>query len=401
MREELKQIENILSLIRQIHDMLRQQSPMDAQLKGDVLDGIRVTNLQFFRCQNIPVAEVDKGEDDNSIFCSQIEKWLSVLEEEIACRKKLVTKTEYDFHNLMQHIKMVSNEWLVEEAVHGLLDIRKKNEKVYQQIIAFHNRFSYFWGEIDIDKGILDLIRDHVFQLKEHFEDFIWLYHELADYRSKKVLYGIIHFWLTFDYDEKSTIKENNFDDYFDYDLFQCDENEVFVDVGAFNGDSALSYIENYGNYKSIYCYEITPDSFQKLEETLSGYENITLRNVGVGDENKTLYMQIAGTDDSCNKLSETGKMPVEIVRLDDDIKEPVTLIKMDIEGSELAALEGARRHIQEEMPKLAICTYHNNHHIWEIPRLIKEMNPQYKLYMRYNGSWNGAAVSEFVTFGL
>ena len=86
---------------------------------------------------------------------------------------------------------------------------------------------------------------------------------------------------------------------------------------------------------------------------------------------------------------------------LDEDISESVTFIKMDIEGSELDAIEGAVEHIRKDKPKLAICTYHNNHHIWEIPRRLKEINPDYKLYMRYNGGWDSFSVAEFVTFAI
>ena len=86
---------------------------------------------------------------------------------------------------------------------------------------------------------------------------------------------------------------------------------------------------------------------------------------------------------------------------LDEDITEPISFVKMDIEGSELDALIGAKRHITEEHPKLAVCTYHNNHHIWEVPRLMKACNPDYRLYMRYNGDLNAFLISEFVTFAL
>lgn len=401
MRKELKQIASIVELIGQINGILRQQNPMEEQMKEDMLAGIAETNMQVFGCAELPVASMDLEETDSSKFCSQADQWLSLMRMELDTRKTLTTKVDYDFHVFIQHVKMVSEEVLIAEGVKHLLDIRQASETMYQQIIAFHNRFSDFWGEIDLDKGKLDLLSDRAKQLKHHTEDFIWLYHELADYRSKKVLYGILHFWLTFDYDEKRLIKENNYDDYFDYDLFVCDSEEVFVDVGAFNGDSAKSFIDNYGSYKRIYCYEITETSCEKLQNTLAEYDDIVYRNVGVGDKNEMLHMQMAGTGDSCNRVSETEGTPVEIVRLDDDITEPVTFIKMDIEGSELAALEGAKGHIRKDKPKLAICTYHNNHHIWEIPRKIKEYNPDYKLFMRYNGSWDGIVVSEFVTFAV
>ncbi|MCH5267988.1 MAG: FkbM family methyltransferase [Lachnospiraceae bacterium] len=136
------------------------------------------------------------------------------------------------------------------------------------------------------------------------------------------------------------------------------------------------------------------------MQEKLEPFDDIVIRNAGVGSENTTMYMQTAEIG-STNRIGSDGKLPVEVVRLDDDIQEMVTFIKIDIEGSELEAIEGARNHIINDKSKLAICTYHNNHHIWEIPKLMRDLNPDYKLYIRYNGSWSGFAVSEYVTFGV
>ena len=57
----------------------------------------------------------------------------------------------------------------------------------------------------------------------------------------------------------------------------------------------------------------------------------------------------------------------------------------MDIEGSELAALRGARQCILENKPKLAVCLYHKPQDMWEIPLMIKEMLPEYKIYIRHH----------------
>ncbi|MDE6064362.1 MAG: FkbM family methyltransferase, partial [Lachnospiraceae bacterium] len=199
----------------------------------------------------------------------------------------------------------------------------------------------------------------------------------------------------------KNSIKENNFDDYYDFDILDCNEEECLVDLGAYNGDSVQSFIDNFGVYKRIYCYEMTASSMEQLQKRLEGFDNIVYREVAVGNLNGSVHMTDFGGQPSCNTVNAQGDKEIPMVKLDDDIREPVTFIKMDIEGSELEALEGAKRHIQEDKPKLAVCSYHNNHHIYEIPRLMRKYNPEYKLYMRYNGSLNSVLTSEFVTFAI
>ena len=48
-----------------------------------------------------------------------------------------------------------------------------------------------------------------------------------------------------------------------------------------------------------------------------------------------------------------------------------------------MAALEGARKSIQKYQPILAIAAYHSPEHLWEIPNLIKKIEPSYKIYLR------------------
>ena len=57
----------------------------------------------------------------------------------------------------------------------------------------------------------------------------------------------------------------------------------------------------------------------------------------------------------------------------------------MDIEGSEIPALLGARSIIQSDHPTLAISVYHRGDDLWEIPALLLEMNPGYRLYLRHH----------------
>ena len=76
----------------------------------------------------------------------------------------------------------------------------------------------------------------------------------------------------------------------------------------------------------------------------------------------------------------------MEAITIDTDIKEKITMIKMDIEGAEQRALMGAREHIKKDKPTLLISVYHNFEDLYKIPRMIMEMNNNYEFYLRYNG---------------
>ena len=100
------------------------------------------------------------------------------------------------------------------------------------------------------------------------------------------------------------------------------------------------------------------------------------------------------------NKIEEKGDTPVEIVTLDEDIEESISVIKMDIEGAEKAAINGAARHIKEDRPKLMISAYHKPEDIFEIPHLINDIRDDYQYYLRFNGH-NGIWPCDYVLFAV
>lgn len=270
--------------------------------------------------------------------------------------------------------------------------IRKNFDNVPDEIkincANFFNQFNY-WGILDMNNNNYEEIRLKQEELYNHINDFAWLYGHLKDYRSKKTLYSILNNWYRYDFKTTSETKEYMFDDYFDLDLVKCSNDEVIVDLGAYTGDTIVSYIKNYGinSYKKIYCYEITEDTFKELENNLKDYENIDLRLKGVSDEEG--YMSVSNNSQSysANTLTTDGEKNVEITTLDLDINEPISMIIADIEGFEKKAIEGAKNHIKNDHPKLLISVYHSNEDLWKIPKMIYEINNDYNFYLRYNSS--------------
>ena len=61
-----------------------------------------------------------------------------------------------------------------------------------------------------------------------------------------------------------------------------------------------------------------------------------------------------------------------------------ITFIKMDIEGAEYKALQGAEQIIRENKPNLAICLYHKPEDVFEIPQLILNYRPDYRFLVRH-----------------
>jgi FkbM family methyltransferase len=258
-----------------------------------------------------------------------------------------------------------------------------------------------FWGSIDPGKGDYTLIKNRADTLKDHAEDFVWLYRRLTDYRSKCVLYRLLDYWLLSAPEQLAQVREARFKPYFDLDLIRGSAQEVFVDLGGFVGDTVQAYIETYGSdcYKKIYTYEILERNLYKMRDNLKEYAGVEICARGVGEKACVMYLDNSkkAVDAAC--LGENGEQAIPVVALDEDIKEPITYLKMDIEGGEYAALKGAAEHIRTDKPKLAVSLYHSNDDLWRLPKLIDSIMPAYDFYLRYYGST--LIVADYVLYCL
>jgi FkbM family methyltransferase len=157
-------------------------------------------------------------------------------------------------------------------------------------------------------------------------------------------------------------------------------------DVGAYTGDTLKQLIAFYGKkIKKYYAFEPNFENFNCLLGAVDKWglrEKSTIYSVGLGDKKATLYFKEDGIG---SRVAFGGDITIDTVRLDDlDIAVDGKLcIKIDIEGFELEALNGAQETIRRYKPCLAICVYHKADDIFKIPEYIKTLNPDYKCIIR------------------
>jgi len=234
----------------------------------------------------------------------------------------------------------------------------------------------------------------------EHGKAISEVYDLLSDENSKKLFLNVLKFKKTGDI---SFLLDNNERDYLSFG-----DNEIFVDCGAYDGDTVLEFAENSDNYKHIYAIEPDPKNFAKLLKNTAHLQNITCfnlavhssssalpftassgRNSIVGDDgNRPAEQQAeysggspsAPTTHNNRKNSKTNVIPANSIDNILDSRE-ATYIKLDVEGNEHNAVLGTKQTIIKYKPKLQISTYHRTNDIFELPLLIKNIRSDYNVY--------------------
>jgi len=251
-------------------------------------------------------------------------------------------------------------------------------ESVIQNIERINKEHKVFAPDVPVaGDGIFT--RKYFEENKEKFEA---VYNQLADDESRRVYQNIINFKISgkIDYLSESTIADkssiyNN--------ILKLDKNETIVDMGAYDGDTIKEFTDFTGGcYRHIYALEPDEKNFKKLAKNTADMNCITLFNMGAWNKKDTLiFAKKAGRN---SKLSASGT-PVKVTDIDSLIDDKITLLKMDIEGAELKALEGCKSTIIKHRPKLYICAYHRNEDMFALPLKILEYNKNYKIYFRHS----------------
>lgn len=264
----------------------------------------------------------------------------------------------YDFDTKYQNVEYIDNyfDGLMQRGL--TCDYYEENVKAFEQ--------TYDWLEDELSKKV--------------FENYLSGHIELKNFPMQST-------W------NKELMKNQ----YFPQDIIHLNnENEVFVDCGAYIGDTLQDFSSRVLSFKKYYALEPDERRFKDLQVAIDAVNSDVVHlKYGAWNENEKYTFSI---ENDCGELSSEGNLEIRVAKLDDLIEEEnITFVKMDIEGAELKALEGAERIIRNSKPTLAICVYHKKEDLITIPQYIKKLEPRYKLYLRSHYLW----ASEVVLYAI
>lgn len=184
--------------------------------------------------------------------------------------------------------------------------------------------------------------------------------------------------------------------------FFTFEDEEIFIDGGCFDLETTRRFQEimkkEGKNCSKVYAFE--PDRVNylicKKKIECNGWQNIKLVNAGLWNEETYAKFENMGTAGAhIVKAENKDDDSVKVVSLDSIIDEGdrVSFIKLDIEGAELEALQGAKKIMMKYKPKLAVCIYHKKQDYWQIPYFIKSLVPEYQLYIRHYSNYSAETV--------
>lgn len=191
---------------------------------------------------------------------------------------------------------------------------------------------------------------------EKHRRELEDVYNILADKKSKEVYKALLQYKATANQEYITNIVDDHREMYFDKELICNNEIECFIDVGAYTGDTLVSYVSNIGRPINHYwCIEPNPNNLLGLEkcvETLQ-LDNVSILRVGVSNTNAVLRFNVESG--AASHISEHGTEKVQCTTLDTIFENQKIcgniMIKMDIEGAEKEALLGAKSVIKKYHP--------------------------------------------------
>jgi FkbM family methyltransferase len=245
-------------------------------------------------------------------------------------------------------------------------------------------------------ENIFPYIDEMVYDVYSHFDytenELIDIYNLLEDTPSKEYFLSLLKFRKTLNLQDIRPLQQCK-EQYIHYNIRPEKVVNSIVDIGAYNGDSLKTFNKHFPHTKKIFCLEPMQANFQELVKNIKEWKlgkAIALQfAIGDKDDEKVQFDE----DFTLNSTAHTSKYIEDssgnyvLTKTLDSLftQEDIDLIKMDIEGYELKAIDGAKNIIKNQTPHLIISAYHASDHIVKIVHQILNYNKNYSLYCMHH----------------
>jgi FkbM family methyltransferase len=222
---------------------------------------------------------------------------------------------------------------------------------------------------------------------RKHKSEWCDLYNLTVGEETRRTLLDVMRFRLSADpvYMMNYSVRPN--EQYFED--FLMINHETFVDAGGFDGATTEMFCSKYPKYKKVFFFEPSHKNMKLAKKRLKDLRDIVFYSVGLSDTSGILSFDSDVGPASAIKITDSSST-IKVTTLDEIISEPVSFIKMDLEGWELNALKGSKNHIIKDTPKLAIAVYHGARDFRMIKDYILSLGVNYDIYLRhYTEGWS------------
>lgn len=300
----------------------------------------------------------------------QIEKSMPEIEKKYIAAIEVLNRyydlqgLEFTYNNLADDY---SKEMLIRVIVYSLSnEVRIRFPLYYSTVWKNMEKYENFIiKQGNIEKGGQPL---HVYNLKE-------LGHDV------NLLYSAIGILVNFELEQYRYKNE-----------VLAKEGDYVIDGGACYGDTAIYFADLVKDKGKVFSFEFMKENLElyntnmDLNPKCKDRIELIKRPLGSNSSEKFYAVESGpGTYLTKNKPTQVSE-EYTTLSIDDFVEqnniEKIDFIKLDIEGSELETLKGATKTLKKHKPELAICVYHKKSDLWDIPKFLKDVLPEYELYL-------------------
>jgi FkbM family methyltransferase len=206
----------------------------------------------------------------------------------------------------------------------------------------------------------------------------------LQDTQSRSVINAVIKHRVTLDTKHLAAVKDVGVTQWFDPEFIKPNPRAVFVDGGAFDGDTAEAFRKFNGPAQAIHAFELDPEIAARAKLRLAIYSEAVVHPQGLSDGPARIPFVSSGITDGRIDASALSDRYADVVSVDETVHEDVTYLKLDVEGAESLAISGAKVQIRTNSPVIGLAAYHKPGDPWLLTTQLMALNKTYQYFMRH-----------------